>query len=54
MMEFGIEAVAVILNFTKVFDSVSPQTLIEKLQAIGLDVYLVGLLTTSQTILSML
>ena len=52
MMESGIEAAAVFFDFTKAFDSVPHKALIEKLQAVGLDVYL--LLTTSQTILSML
>ena len=41
MMESGIEAAAVFFDFTKAFDSVPHKPLIEKLQAIGLDVYLV-------------
>ena len=45
MMESGIEAAAVFFDFTKAFDPVSHKPLIEKLQAIGLDVYLVKWIT---------
>ena len=45
MMESGIEAAAVFFDFTKAFDSVPHKPLIEKLQAIGLDVYLVQWIT---------
>ena len=47
MMESGIpvEAAAVFFDFTKAFDSVPHKPLIEKLQAIGLDVYLVQCIT---------
>ena len=41
MMESGIEAAAVFFDFTKAFNSVPHKPLIEKLQAVGLDVYLV-------------
>ena len=44
MMESGIEAAAVFFDFTKAFDSVR-KPLIEKLQAIGLDAYLVQWIT---------
>ena len=40
-MKSGIEAAAVFFEFTKAFDSAPHKPLIEKLQAIGLDVYLV-------------
>ena len=45
MMESGIEAAAVFFDFTKAFDSVPHKPLIEKLQAIGLDAYLVQWIT---------
>ena len=45
MMELGIEAAAVFFDFTKAFDSVPHKPLIEKLQAIGLDAYLVQWIT---------
>ena len=45
MMESGIEAAAVFFYFTKAFDSVPHKPVIEKLQAIGLDVYLVQWIT---------
>ena len=44
MMESGIEAAAVFFDFTKAFDSVR-KPLIEKLQAIDLDAYLVQWIT---------
>ena len=49
MMESGIEAAAVFFDFTKAFDSVPHKPLIEKLQAIGLDVYLVQWITNYLT-----
>ena len=45
MMESGIEAGAVFFDFTKAFDSVPHKALIEKLQAIGLDGFLVQWIT---------
>ena len=45
MMESGIEAAAVFFDFTKAFDPVPHKPLIEKLQAVGLDVYLVQWIT---------
>ena len=48
-MESGIEAAAVFFDFTKAFDSVPHKPLIEKLQAIGLDVYLVQWITNYLT-----
>ena len=45
IMESGIEVAAVFFDFTKAFDSVLHKPLIEKLQAIGLDVYLVQWIT---------
>ena len=41
MMESGIEAPGVYFDFTKAFESVPHKAFIEKLQAIGLDDYLV-------------
>ena len=38
MMESGIVAAAVFFDFTQAFDCVHHKALIEKLQAIGLDV----------------
>ena len=45
MMESGIKAAAVLFDFTKAFDPVPHKPLIEKLQAVGLDVYLVQWIT---------
>ena len=45
MVKSGIEAGAVFSDFTKAFDSVPYKALIEKLQVIGLDVYLVQWIT---------
>ena len=45
MMESGIEAGAVFFDFTKAFDSVPHKALIEKLQAMGLDGFLIQWIT---------